>query len=655
MDKTIQTSLCKGLRACGISKPLTHEVLNTLAKWLDNNGPEWTVKRIKDLRQWYETFLSGEPVAPGWFRHTKDNMPLGVWAKVFELPTAKALGVLSSGTAFYSRTFSETQQKKFLHGIAGNGTQNLDRLKELVKAAGLPEYLWPNPPKAMPEIAFPTIFDMNGSCPVHDGRSTVRPDGNIGKALKALDESWESVPQVTFDFLDRMDLLGYMPPGVLGNEYTLELNKPHSPIVGRVSVLQEPELKARVVANPNRVMQVTLEPLKQVLMDLVRANPTDCIFNQEEGMMWVQANLKIGRTLAGSDLTSASDLLDLDGCLFLLEQVYGLNRIKGYQDYISYYREVSRADWWCPSLKRTVRWEQGDPLGTGPSIGILSEANAAACTIALALCFRSGIIRNTEHRPSAYFRVLGDDVIMDARMQPLYEQVIQALGGEINHSKTLTSNKVAEFAGRIVTPEKVFMKKIKYCEPSDSSFMSYMSQLGDQAKYFLRPNQRRAYEFFKYVPGIAVNGPWVMDSYGVPFQSRYQWYLEEVEPALRREEPDRPLADYEAVLLRAKLSLAEAGEPVYDCQKDMASPYIDSGYLPEQVTESFKAGGDPRLQDGATQLHWLTGKLRFGRIQPFTSWQATHPAADAPSGLGGSAAEIDPSEEVSNDDFDIEE
>lgn len=624
MDKTTQNNLCKGLRACGIPKELCHQLLDTMVTWVDNNGSEWALKRIKDLRQWYETSLTGNPVPPEWFKHGKDMLPLGVWKAVFKLPVAKALGVLSMGTVLYEKHLSKTQEKKFLKGLAGSGTQNLDELKALLEKHSIADQV--RVPSEMPKITFPTIFDMNGSVPIHDGRETVRTDNKSGLALKALEESWDSVPQATFDFLDRMGLLAFMPVDVLGNEYQLELNRPHSSIVGKIGVIQEPELKARVVANPNRVLQVTLDPLKEVLMRLVRLNPTDCIYNQEEGMLWVQDQLRQGIELAGSDLTSASDLLDLDGCLMLLEARYGLSRIAGFTDHMSYYREVSRADWYCPALKRVVQWQQGDPLGTGPSIGILSEANDSACALARQMAIADGILSPNIPRTQCY-RVLGDDVIMRSELEPYYQKIILALGGEINHSKTLKSNKVAEFAGRIVTPEHVYLKKVKYSEPSDSSFMDYMSGLGDQAKYFLKPKQRSAYEFFKYVPGFMVTGPWMADSYGIPFADRYSWYLSEVEPVLDRVEPDLQTSDYGLELLKAQLSREEAGETV---DRNLAVPTIDDGYLPSQVTPSFRHGGDPRLVNGQTTLERLT-KAKDS-IMPFSQYQSTRRSVTPPGG-----------------------
>jgi hypothetical protein len=614
MDKSISTNLCKGLRACGIPKRQALQLCNIFTKWYHENGPEWTNSRIKDLRQWYETTLTGTPQPPKWFKHSKEGLPLGIWNWVFKQKPAKALGVLSMNTVLYEQEFSKTQKEKFLHGLAGSHSQDPHYIKEIVKDK---DTLTLNKQySVMPEIQFPTVFDMRGSVPTHDGRETVRPNEKLGEALKALRSSWESVPQVTFNFLDSQDLLGYMPMNVIGNRSQLELDRPHDACVGRVSVLQQPQLKARTVGNPNRITQVTLEPLKQVYMNMLRKLPTDVTHNQEEGVAWVQDKLRQGIELAGSDLTSASDLLDVRLSLFLVDSVFRFSEIQGYQDYVEYFYEVSRSKWYCPSLDREVQWEQGDVLGTGPSFGLLSLTNNAAAFKALCQAKRDGAI-SPQISYSDCYRVVGDDIVMRAQIEPYYTKIIEALGGEINHSKTLKSNRVAEFAGRVITSDSCYLKAIKYSEPSDNSFMSYVAQLGDQAKYLLKPKQRHVYDLLKEVPGIVVPGPWSQDSYGIPLDLRYSWYLEEVQPVLETAEPDLDLRDYEMLLLKAQLSLAEAGETINnDVVYDY--PLIDDGYLPSQVTPAFKVGGDPRLTNGKSLLDVLNPKVKD--ITSFESW-----------------------------------
>jgi len=627
MEKSIKDNLCKGLRACGIPVKQSHQILNTVEKWESNNGPSWTVSRIKALRQWYESSLAGDPKPPEWFKHSKDGYPLGIWNWVFRLPTQKALGVLSLSTVFYEKTLSPDQKEKFLHGLSGGTTQSLTSLEEIYDRLGPRPYLVRNLPKRMPEIPLPTLFDMNGSVPFNQGRSTVRPDGKLGSALEAMVQSWKDIPEATFEFLGREGLWGYAPLSILGNEYALELSRKRTSVVGRIGIIQEPELKARVVANPNRITQVTLDPLKQIFMESARLLPTDVTFRQEEGVRWCQEQLAAGVTLAGSDLTSASDLINLECSLNLVDHIFGFSRIQGYEDHVSYFEEISRGRWYFPPLDCYVQWRSGDPLGTGPSFGLLTLTNNAAALLSLAMAKDGGAIPR-EMKARECFRVVGDDIIMRAEMSPYYTQVINLLGGEINHSKTIESDKVAEFAGRVITPTSCFLKKVKYSEPSDNSFMSYMSQLGQQAQYFLKPKQRRVWKHLAEVPGVVVDGPWMQDSYGISFMERYQWYLEEVQPALCREDPDIDLEPYSMALLRAKLSLDEAGR---SADRNDFVPFSSDSYQESAVTTQFRSGGDPRTPKGMSLVDSLNRSIELGHIKTFSEWKVERGLTSPPT------------------------
>jgi hypothetical protein len=249
---------------------------------------------------------------------------------------------------------------------------------------------------------------------------------------------------------------------------------------------------------------------------------------------------------------------------------------------------------------------------------LLTLTNNAAAALALWQCQLEGIV-DPGLKPSDCYRVIGDDIVMRSEIEPHYTKIIEDLGGEINHSKTLKSDKVAEFAGRVITSDSCYLKAIKYSEPSDNSFMNYVAQLGDQAKHLLRPRQRHVYDRLAEVPGIVVPGPFMPDSYGVALADRYQWYLEEVEPALARVEPDRDLEDYSMLLLKAQLSLNEAGlhdDPLINFDE----PLIDEGYLPSMVTPTFKVGGDPRLTNGKSLLDVLHKHVVDKDITPFKDW-----------------------------------
>lgn len=632
MDLSLQTSLCKGIRACGLPRRQSLEILNVITKWYDNNGPEWTVSRLKDIRQWYETTLAGEPNPPAWCRKSKDQTPLGIWGWLFKQPTGKVLGVLSATTAFkVPKGASAAQIEKFNHGLNGNGFQCDSGLESLSKYHYGKYYSrFMNEPitrfhedgskldrfmigrirpivSRLDSLAIPNSGDITGqSIPVESGKRSLHPSTIVEK-VDALSISWADIPRPTVEFLVRENHIDFMPIDTAGNSYQLELDRPRTNVVGRIGCIQQGELKARWIANPNRVVQAFTRPLQKLYMETLRALPTDCTHDQEAGIIWVQERLKEGIRLSGSDLSSASDLLDRNACAKAVSSFYAFDKVDGYESHLRHFLEISACEWFEPITGKNVSWKQGQPLGTGPSFGLMGLTNNLCGMIA---CHKTGI-------PVDSFRVIGDDMIIDHRALDEYNGLISHyFGGEINHSKTLTSDKVAEFAGRVITRDRVYLKKVSFTEPSDQNFLAIMAQLGPQARSLLRPRQRRAFDEVRFVPGVAVEGPWLKDSYGEPFDARYQWYLES-SLSQERPEPDRTSHRVEDELLAWQLS----GHTIAEAETKQPWP-MDDSYLESQIAENRETLGDPRLVDGRSTLEVVENHIQSDSWESYSNFKS---------------------------------
>lgn len=638
MEISTSTSLCKGIRACGLPKEQSYQILNTVLKWTKCNGPEWTVARLKDLRQWYETTIAGDPKPPVWHRKNSRNLPTGIWGWLFKQPTGKVLGILSCTTVFREKEPSLVQLTKFQHGLDGNGSKPvqpsshrlynlggsnplqvyrpIDELEDergrWIKFSQIPVYAQHNVSKravkALTDIpTIPSVADITGnSIPVDGGRTCLHPK-TITEKVEALRLSWADIPQPLVEFLAREQSLDQIPINVLGNEYQLELDRERTHIAGRIGCIQGPELKARWIANPNRVVQHYLRPLQNLYMETLRSLHTDCTHCQEEGVAWVQKQLQEGRRLSGSDLTSASDLLNRYSSILLVDQLYGFDRLEGYSSHRRLFLEICELDWHNPYTKEgRSTWKQGQPLGTAPSFGLLGLTNNAAAFLAAE---QEGL------DPDDAFRVIGDDIIMDSRMLDSYNKIIASLGGEINHSKTLTSSHAAEFAGRVITPKSSYLKKVNYVEPSDMSFMAIMAQLGPQASYLLRPRQRQAFEKFRYVPGIVVEGPWLKDSFGEPFATRYRWYLDS--PLCEEKlDPDRRTVTQEQTLLEWQLH----GHTTREGELELPFP-LEESYLDSEIPDNLGLQGDPRRVDGLSTLEVLEKVSSKETFEPYRHYK----------------------------------
>lgn len=623
-----QTELCQSIRACGIPKDMALELVNTIGKWIQSSGPEWTNTRIKDLRQWYESILAGQPRPPDWFKRSSQGTPLGVWGRLFKMKNpAKVLGVLSVNTLFVENEVSPTQKDKFLHGLQGNGHTESDleawELKNLRYRSALQPITGFEKVQDLfdcLQITLPTTEDMTGKT-VPVARSKPLHMSSQGDREEALVDSWGSVPQQTLDFLDETDHLDLIPIG-------LEISPFHfkgADVVGRIGLIQEPEIKLRSVANPNRVAQHFTKPLASLWEGVMRSFPSDCTFDQDAGICWVQDKLQQGVRLAGSDLSSATDLLSLQGCLSIaqvcveryLSQTY-LKEVKAwiqeeYPKHVNYFVALSRGTWVAPEKSGLgdLQWKQGQPLGLYPSFRLLAITNNSLGTLA---SLRAGL------DPSDSFRVIGDDIIMDSRMADAYSELVARLGGEINHSKTLVSDQCAEFAGRVILPRRSMLKRYKFRQPSDESFMQYMSDLGPQAKFLLRPRQRAIWETYKYVPGIAFPGPWSKDSFGEPLKDRVSWALTKTGLFDGNPKTDPITQPEEITLLKASMRRSGTKTPAEVAREQLPWPMAEGDLQsPISVVDELPRKGDPRHTNGMSTLDRLEADRSMGTFVDYSA------------------------------------
>jgi hypothetical protein len=277
-----------------------------------------------------------------------------------------------------------------------------------------------------------------------------------------------------------------------------------------------------------------------------------------------------------------------------------------YLEFVQYFKEVSRQ----PFMDRGERltWKQGQPMGLIPSFALLGLTNNALGRLA---CLNAGLTGNE-------YCVLGDDIILDSRAYPYYKYWVEKIGGEINLSKTLCSDKVAEFGGRVILPNQICQKATKlYNGISDDNFMQFMATVGSKGRRLLKPRQRRMWDIFKYIPGVLVRGPYSDDGFGESLALRYEWYLSHVENSKILPEQDiESDAGFRQLKIRYLLAL--------DSEDDsLPSPIDDLSYQlsPQKAIKS----GDPRkwFLSGKTLLETLEGITRQPGFLTFEDFKAS--------------------------------
>jgi hypothetical protein len=662
MSETIlfhNDTACRTLHASGMPKLLVRQVLNEVQKWNRCNGAEWTVARLKEIHLWWRHLRAGDSsFRPEWHKYNpKSNTPKGVYGRVFSFKNpAMANVVLSLHTAYKvpSPKVLKNQRKKFVE----SATQRI--LKESGMEAAECYFSVTNGKRGgrrrpLPQLhlALPGIEIVTGtSVPFRfSGPGSIRDKHAIADRMRVYFESWRTIPPQTVKFLaSSPEGLKHLPLAIAQDlEYwrgSLDdfVAGGFAEYTGSIGLVQEPSLKARWIANPNRVTQHYLRPLGALWYKILGNLETDCTFDQDKGVRWAQRKLSEGYTLQSFDLSAATDRLDLQASVaILMNRVHRVDLLssrdenlldpasQSYFAHLEHFLDTSRGVWDGHKYGLgDVVWAQGQPLGTYPSFALLGLTHHC---IALDAALASNL-----PVPEDSFRIVGDDIIMDKRMANAYVEFIQMIGGEINLTKSFESNQLGEFAGRLIGPDSLLRVNLKYLDPSDNAFMEYVNNLGNQAVGMLRPRQRKTWEEFKFVPGIAVEGGWSRDSHGESFESRYLWYL--LHSGVLKEElaRDDALISPSGFAQRMSQFVKEASFSYEDMRGRRLTQQAAWDRLPMSQTELWESptpslpdpllwspgSSDPRLVNGKKLLNRLERIMSDGNFVSYHDFKTSH-------------------------------
>jgi len=96
--------------------------------------------------------------------------------------------------------------------------------------------------------------------------------------------------------------------------------------------------------------------------------------------------------------------------------------------------------------------------------------------------------------------LLGDDVvILNQHLYREYRLILKGLQVPISETKSLEDVRVAEFAGKVITPD-AFYALPKYRSMSDNSFVDILRQFGPAAIALCRPRQREVLSWLAPLP-----------------------------------------------------------------------------------------------------------------------------------------------------------
>lgn len=533
------------LRAIGLPPVVVRQLTEEISKRLSDQGAQGTVIWLKSLKVDFVRLLAGQsPVghyAKRKFRLPSGQilcLPRGVFGYLFRLGAEagnsrrklhKVWQALITYTRFESREVTFQQWKKFSSAVRKPMPLKSD-LREAEELVSLGLGTLPNPGEYRRKLKPLLTLQAREGKRIPVGRKT-RPEKELLGQLRILDMN--QFPPLVGERLIKPVVQG--TPGALrvreAPSWDVRVRPLHH--VGTIGFIQEPGFKLRAVANPNRVLQAALEPLGEYAFSWLRKVPEDCCFSQEAGVYKVQGVLASGLYVHSTDLSNATDLYPYR----LVEMVLRHGYVP--KPEVRLLKAVSMGTWQVPfgysvSKKvRTLRWARGCPLGLRPSFAVFSLSHHA---LVRGACVKLGKVKarrlssgeTTWQGVEFPYRILGDDIVYwDDDVAAYVQRVLIQIGCSISMEKSISSDRVAEFAGRVILPNCI-LHGMKYTlvsgsqDPADNTFVEHVKNLGPRVIRYLKPHQRAVANFL--VSCLPPQGcGW--NPRGLPFWERYAMSL----------------------------------------------------------------------------------------------------------------------------------
>lgn len=549
-----QSLVCTRLSALGWNQRDVHHMVDTIDKWCRNSGHEWTAARLKQMKVHLIRTAACEPSSPEWlalhpggsFKGAFRRLSLhGTWKQrirtlntvmvysglISDKVTLNQWGKFQSSvelpeTSEFPLDFEDLRMKRALRSFPKvSGIPYSSSLRDLVlsKDSRAPCY---SPQSG--RIRTVSETDIDGWMPTSVDTPFCRRMSIRYKGQGPFDG---------FNSRDEIgDLFSKMPTAFEFPKGDPEGSNPDW--VGKISFIQEPGFKLRAVANPNRLVQLALDPLKVVLLNVLKRMKSDYTFDQGRGVEVVQGWLQEGHTVHSVDLSDATNNFPLDFQLSLLKELLPSE----WMPWINLFEDCSKGPWRVmdpvSGQEREMVWAKGQPLGLGPSFPCFALAHHLVLRLWMSHLgmTEKGYLLGQE---SPYV-ILGDDIcIRDWTLASMYKETMRLMGCPISEEKSIDSNSVAEFAGKVIFPEG-HITPYKWRETSDRNFVDLSRNLGQSALGLLRPRQRRVARAIAEIPEDLGGLGW--NPQGKPLKVR----LEEHSHTIRKLEATSAAVPYSA-------------------------------------------------------------------------------------------------------------
>lgn len=488
-NKRLQGAICQRLSVFGVPAVWHKQFSVCVNRWVQCSGVEWTVKRLKSLKVDLYRDHSGLPLlTPAARNGNKFKGVIGSlfkWSHKSERNFQSVVHTLMVYSLFKNHKLSDSQREKFVSAINASTYTPCKKFLEdfaiFIEHQTQGRKLKIGKPQSM-------LF-YRGSpgkkAPVINHRSVMQDmSGITSLTYFATDAHFELLgkyPSLYGPVTEGVDLSTFKE-----SIRSQDLDDNDVLLGGEVHFLQEPGLKLRAIASPFLVHQEALKPFGQALYQFMHTLPWDCTHDHTKPVGPIQQHLSSGKKIHSVDLSNATDYFPLE------VQVKALVALIGHHPAIDLFVQISRSEW--KSSIGPIRWLQGQPLGLYPSFA------SFGITHGYLLSFLLG------KRYEGEFYVLGDDVIiLNDQLYDKYKRYLGYLGCPYSPDKTISSNSLCEFAGKVITSTQV-IPAYKWREVSNDNFIDLVRNYGRRAVTLLSPIQRWVVERIQHcVEPIGLN------------------------------------------------------------------------------------------------------------------------------------------------------
>ena len=407
-----------------------------ILQWDNANGSEWTVERLKTLKNHFIHIMANLPFEKEWIAY-KGTLPKGPFGTLFRLGLKNpkiCLAVLNSYMAYMSpsvekqkcvlQNISRGYPSKEVESFVNSQFHVISLTKKLMEHG---QYLFKvlTIDKLKPSLS----TALNTSKPFIDGDE--EDSQQWLESLRYTSRKVLPTESLSCHFYDKG---------------TFDVEK----YGGELGLLPERGNKSRVIAMPHAELQIFLKPLHDTCQLILNDITEDCSFAQDKGAKYAQQCLKEGRMVHSVDLSAATDRFPLHLQMGLLRKLCSRTHL----NWASFFERSASLLWKTPF--GDISYGVGQPMGLYGSFAIFSLTHHA---ILHQLIERFSIPLDKDG--SMPYRILGDDIIIaNDDLAFYYKDYLEAIGVSVSPSKTISSFSLAEFAGFVIT-RKSLMKPVK--------------------------------------------------------------------------------------------------------------------------------------------------------------------------------------------------